>query len=300
MIFRLLAFLALASTVPGEVVPVEGRERTWDSRNFRLVSEIELPPADLKRLATVADATARAVASHPIGFFDDPGDSRPELRICADAERYRSAGGLAGTAGWYLWKKRAVVLDAEHLFPERAGSSIRAMPDEAIVVHEIVHLCMHRSQGRMPQWLSEGICEYFAAAHEGGGRFRLDDMDRRIREHLKSRFGERPEGIPLLPFSSITGHDHREWTDFLLRLPAERRYEGYSSALLLAHYHLHAPARRDFLKIAFGSRPPKVGTELDLDEPSSREIQTAITRFWKPKGLTLHFTEPPPAADGGR
>lgn len=290
-ILLLLASLARADATPN---PVAGAERCWDARHFRITSEIEISAADLRRVATVADQTARAVAAHPIPWFDPPWEKRPELRICGDSDRYLAAGGLEGTAGWYLPRQRAVLLDATHLFPAPAGSRTGALPDEAMVVHEIVHLCMHRSQGRMPQWLAEGICEYFAAAHQGGGRFEFAEMEKQIRGHLLARFGERPQGIPILPFASLLGLDHRAWTAALLRLPADRRYEGYSSALLLAHYHLHGPSRREVLREAFASRPPTLPDSLQPTGEAIDEMTAMILQFWAARGLRLQLTEPPP------
>lgn len=277
---------------PPKCDPVPGEARNWDTRRFRMISEIDLSEPDRRRLAVVADSTANAVEVYPVDWYAPPENHRPELRIYRGAASYEKAGATAGSAGWYLWKDGALALNAEHLFPPNRGSSrLRPLPDEAIVVHEVVHLCMHRSQGRLPQWFSEGLCEYFAAAHQGGGKFDFRSMDRSIREHLQSRFGKAAEVIPALAIGSIADLDHREWTRFMLRLPAEERYHGYVTGLLLAHYYLHAGPRREAIVKCFETHPPVAPKSFARLKAEGDEIQKALTRYWTSRGLALEFAD---------
>lgn len=271
--------------------PVTGEARTWDTRYFRIHSEVEVSPPDLARLAAVADATARAVEKHPIPWFDPPRGARARLEIRSDSASYELAGATPGTAGMYLRDRRAVVLDAGHLFPAADDRDrLRPLPDEEILIHEVVHLCMHGSQGHLPQWFAEGLCEYFAAAHRGAGVFRFDDMDRGIRDHLRRRFGPDSESIPALPLTSIIGLDSREWLDFMLELPADERYRGYVSSLLLAHYHLHATARRQEIAQAFKQRPPTLPPGFAGLAKSASTIEDQLTKYWTGKGVKIRFT----------
>jgi hypothetical protein len=231
--------------LPAVCRPVAGEALTWDTRNFRIVSEVGIPDRELLKLAVVADATARAVEHHPIAWFDPPRGERPRLFIQRDAASCEAAGAAPGTAGMYLWRRKAVIVDGARLFPvAAAGNRLKPLPDEEILIHEIVHLCMHGSHDRLPQWFAEGVCEYFAAAHQGGGVFRFDSMDRDIRQHLRRRFGKASEAIPAMPVASIADHDADGWLAFMRRQAVEERYSGYVTALLLVHYHLHAGERR--------------------------------------------------------
>lgn len=276
--------------LPATCRPVVGENLTWDTRSFRIISEVPIPEPHLKRLASVADSTVQAVRTHPVDWFDPPRGTRPELRIFRDARSYEQAGGTPGTAGWYLWRQAAVGLNAEHLFPETPpGSRLGALPDEAMLVHEIVHLCMHGSLGRLPQWFSEGVCEYYAAGHLGAGRFDFRSMDRRIREHLKRRFGAATEAIPALKVSEVSDLDHRAWLRFMLSLEPERRYEGYVTALLLTHYHLHGSSRRRGIAEWFTDPGPKAPENFGSLADQGAELERAFLDYWRPKGLTLSF-----------
>lgn len=280
--------------LPARCEPVKDQTRTWDTRHFRIISEIELSEPDLRRLALVADSTARAVDAHPIAWFDPPRHHRPELRIFRDAGSYEKGGGTPGSAGSYVWPEAAVALDAGHLFPPAdPASRLRPMPDEATVVHEIVHLCMHGSQGRLAQWFSEGVCEYYAAAHLGGGRFDFRDMDRQIRRHVRNRFGDEVEVIPALPLARIVGLDHRAWLRLMFRIPAEIRYHGYISALLLTHYHLHGPERRKALEECFSATPVRNPQSFDALGDTTDELEKSLAAYWRTRGLRIAFGEAP-------
>jgi hypothetical protein len=286
--------LEVLRPTPLRCEPVKGETRTWDTRHFRIVSEVDLPEFDLHRLAVVADSTARAVEAHPIAWFDPPRHHRPELRIFRDAESYENGGGAPGSAGSYVWREAAVALDAGHLFPPvDPQSRLRPMPDEATVVHEIVHLCMHGSQGRLSQWFSEGICEYYAAAHLGGGRFDFRDMDRQIRRHVRRRFGDEVELIPALPLDQIVGLDHRAWLRLMFRIPAEIRYHGYMSALLLTHYHLHGTERRKALEECFSTRPVENPQSFDRLGDTTSDLEKSLAAYWRSRGLGISFEKGP-------
>lgn len=278
--------------LPARCEAVEGEVRTWDTRHFRIISEIELSDADLGRLSIVADSAARAVDGHPIPWFDPPRGRRPELRIFRDAESYEKGGGTPGSAGSYLWREAVVAIDAKHLFPpENPQSRLRPMPDEATVVHEIVHLCMHGSQGKLTQWFSEGLCEYYAAAHRGGGRFDFRDMDREIRRHVRNRFGDEVEVIRALPLSQIVGLDNRAWLRLMFRIPAETRYHGYISALLLTHYQLHGSERRKEIERCFKADPLQEPESFDSLSERATEVEESLANYWRSRGLRISFGE---------
>ena len=280
--------------LPTRCKAVEGEVRTWDTRYFRIISEIELSEADLGRLSVVADSTARAVDAHSISWFDPPRGRRPALRIFRDAESYEKAGGTPGSAGSYLWQEAAVALDAHHLFPpSKPQSRLRSMPDEETVVHEIVHLCMHGSQGKLAQWFSEGLCEYYAAAHSGGGLFDFRDMDRQIRRHLQRRFGQDADLIPALPLEQIIGLDGRAWLRLMFRIPAETRYHGYVSALLLTHYHLHGFERRKEVMRCFSEPPLSNPESFDALEVGVSDLEQSLARYWRSRGARISFGDDP-------
>src|SRR5690606_33723219 len=116
--------------------------------------------------------------------------------------------------------------------------------NDDLIVHEIVHLCMHRTNSKLPQWLQEGLAEYFACAHRGEGRFDFRDMDVAIRDHLRVRFNPRDPKIVVARIGAISGLNWREWIDHLNAMPIDERYGAYATALLMTHYHLHGGRER--------------------------------------------------------
>lgn len=279
----------------------DGR-RTWHTQRLIIESTANIPPHELTRLATVADSTVQAVSAHPLPLFHPPDGERLRIVILHDDSSYVAEGGQLGSAGMYLWRKQCVILHAQHLFPTKPGSRLNPSANEALVVHEISHLCMHGVQGRMPQWLNEGLCEYFAASHRGGGRFRFDTMEQAIRQHLQSRFERGNPMVKITPVSDLADLDSRQWSRYLDRLPLEDRHCAYATALLLTHYHLHGgPDRRKRIAQALERKRPSDPDPFTILWSQSADIQNQWTSFWRPKGLqfTLLPESPLPPSVGG-
>jgi hypothetical protein len=303
LLFFALTSLAAADPLAREVVPAaavaeaqpdEGGRKVWHTRFFRIDSDLELQPNELSRISQVADTTALVVKSHPLPLFSPPEGKRPRIAIYSTDQSYREAGGAAGSSGYYFARQSLVLIHGGYLKrpPEAAVGRSRLAPanDEDLVVHEIVHLCMHRLNRGLPQWLAEGIAEYFACAHTGAGRFSFANMDAAIRQHLRVRLSPDDPGIPLVRVAGLVGLDGHGWHEFVTDLPVDERYQAYATALLLAHYQIHGGDKRveslrNVLTAAPRSRRP---TEL-LTPESADVTQEALVRYWKPKGLTLEF-----------
>ncbi|MCW1924345.1 hypothetical protein OKA05_17395 [Luteolibacter arcticus] len=303
---RLLTFFALASlaaadplpreTVPGPAVveaqPDDGGRKVWHTRFFRIDSDLDLKPNELARLSQVADTTALVVKAHPLPLFGPPEGKRPRIAIYSTDQSYREAGAAAGSAGYYVARQGLVLIHGGYLSrpPDAGRSKLAPRNDEDLVVHEIVHLCMHRLNHGLPQWLAEGIAEYFACAHTGAGRFSFADMDGAIRQHLRVRLSPDDPSIPLVRVADLVGLDGRRWHGFVTDLPVEERYHAYATALLLAHYQIHGgdkrvEALRNILTAAPRNRRP-----VDVLSPETAvATQEALVRYWRPKGLTLEI-----------
>lgn len=292
----LLAVTAAADPLPRQVVPQaaaleaqaddDGR-KVWHTRFFRIDSDLAIRPNDLAKLAQVADTTALVLKAHPLPLFAPPEGQRSRISIHADAADYVKAGGFHGTAGFYVSHQAKVLLRGDFF---TKGPEQKLLPphyDEDILVHELVHLCMHRVNARLPHWLIEGLAEYFACAHQGGGQFSFADMDKAVRDHLRSRLSPNDPGIPLVPVDDIASLHGRGWLRYVEGMAQEDRYQTYATALLLAHYHLQGgQARLDLLRKSLED-----DDEVELMPVNEApKIQESITRFWKSKGLTLEFS----------
>jgi hypothetical protein len=199
---------------------------------------------------------------------------------------------VPGSSGNYVARQGLVLIHGGYLTrpPDAGRSRLGPGNDEDLVVHEIVHLCMHRLNHGLPQWLAEGIAEYFAAAHTGAGRFSFADIDGAIRQHLRVRLSPDDPGIPLVRVADLVGLDGRGWNEFVTDLPVDERYRAYATALLLAHYQLHGgPKRLETLQTALTAAPRSRRPMEILAPESANSTQEALIRYWRPKGLTLEF-----------
>ncbi len=268
-----------------EAKPDEDGRKVWFTRYFRLDSDMVLSPAEMARLSQVADSTAMVVKSHPLGLFSPPEGQRCQISIYKENQDYAAAGGVQGTAGYYFARRGVVLLQGDY-FKEGADRGMPPHYHEDIMAHEVVHLCMHGVNHKLPQWLVEGIAEYFACAHSGGGRYEFNDIDKSLRDHLRSRLSPNDPGIPLVPVGDLATLDSHQWMDYVKDLPVNDRYQAYATALLMAHYYLNGGAERQAtVKAALASKERRA--EFPMEDPA--KIQEALTRYWKAKGLTLEF-----------
>lgn len=289
--FSWLLAVLLATPLPPVATPQPDRDgwKVWHTRHFRIESDTPLPHPKVARLAQVADGTLEAVKSHPLPFHSPPSDRRPLVSVFGGETAYVAAGGVRGSAGLYVARRASVLLLADYVAPDEATA--RRFPpgyDEDIVVHELVHLAMHGANPRLPQWFIEGVAEYFACAHEGGGRFRFDTIDPLVADHLRKRFRSKDSKIPLAHISDIVALRPRSWFDALENLPPEKRYRAYATSLLLAHYHMNGGEERQArIREALQSPPRRPFPLLDVAE--GPEIEEKLIRYWRTKGLILHF-----------
>lgn len=310
LLFSLFLCSADAQQASGSSIPAgslvlqsdENGRRTWHSKRFVIESTADIPTAELTRLTKVADGTVQAIASNPLPLFRPPDGERLRIVILHDDSSYAAEGGRIGSAGMYLWRKRCVILHAQHLFARQRPTRLKPRANAALIVHEISHLCMHGIPPQIPQWLKEGLCEYFAAAHDGAGRFRFGDPDRSIREHLRGRFDPGEPVIQVAPISDIANLDSRQWSGYLDRLSIEQHLFPYATALLLTHYYLHGGSERRNLVVEALELNPRDRTRPfgEILEKSSK-IQDQLQVYWRPKGLQFKIlpANPLPTLPGG-
>lgn len=305
MVLMLPWFLAavLAAPLPPVATPQPDRDgwKVWHTRHFRIESDTPLPHPKVVRLAQVADGTLEAVKAHPLPLFAPPSDKRPLVSVFGGETAYVAAGGIRGSAGLYVARRASVLLLADYVAPDDATA--RRFPpghDEDIVVHELVHLAMHRVNSRLPQWFIEGVAEYFACAHQGGGRFRFETVDAFVAAHLRERFRTKDSKIPLAKVSDLVGLRPRSWFDALEKLPPDERYRAYATSLLLAHYHLNGGEERETLIREALQQPLRRPHPL-LNAAQGPEIEEKLIRYWRSKGLFLWFeTRLEPSGNGAK
>ncbi len=281
----LATFPALAAPVVLEPQPRENGRLVWHTRHFQIHSEVRIGERDLQRLARVADQTAEVLKEHPLPLYAPP-PGRPRIEIFGTTTSYREAGASPDSAGMYLWRRQAVVLNGRHLFVSTPGSGLRPVTQEPLVVHELVHLCMHRVQHRVPMWFAEGVAEYFACAHQGNGRFDIRNLDRAIPSHLRKRHDRGSPQVAMAPVDEIVPLSNEEWGKRIRMRPIEEVYRPYATSLLLCHYYIHGGKERNDELRAMLSAPRG---EHARPDPDAAATEAALVRYWKPKGLDPLF-----------
>ena len=298
-IIAMIAMTVSAQTITPQVAVAKRQEmeenrHVWHTRTFRIDSDQALESAQLETLARVADTTATAVRTYPLPLFHPPRSDRPRIALHHDQNSYQAAGANPETAGTYDGRNEVVLIHTPYLFRKSSIQRRGAPIDEDLIVHELVHLCMHRLQTRLPQWLSEGIAEYFAVAHRGSGTFEFEGFDRKIGPTIRGRLGIEEDAISLCSIADIAPLSGRDWIRLQNNLPASRKYETYAVALLLTHYYLNGtPARREQVKNALENRRSAASAFPEL-QAESEGLQGKLVTYWRTRGLELHFRDPDP------
>jgi hypothetical protein len=282
---------ASAPPVKLEAQPDDAGRKVWHTPNFRIESDVPLAEESLTQFAQVMESTAWVVKHHELPLYAPP-QQRAGVKILGRDEDFRSQGGPELAAGYYDGPRKHVLLRASSLVRQPAGGVRRAVShDEALVIHELVHLNMHGVLHGLPQWFVEGIAEYFSSAHRGAGRFDFSNPDAAIRDYLRARGNPREATVRLVKIPEIAALGDLEWIAYLEKLPESERIAAYGSALLLTHYHLHGgKARIDWLRECLSTPPPRRGRRLAVPVIETEGVEQAIGRYWKSRGLTPEFT----------
>lgn len=271
---------------------VAGDRETWRSEHFQFVVHGVVKPDEVKKIAVIAETTHWLLRQQSLPLAAPASEDRALVEILADSVSYVRAGGIPESAGCYLTRPPRLLLDGSHYFASafRAGRRLPAAHNEDLVVHELVHLCMHGHMGIVPQWVTEGVAEYFSCMHSNGGNFVFTQMEFQIRDHIRVRAGAKLPLVPVTAVEKVAVLDSRRWLDFLRALPAEDRQQPYATALLLVHYYMHGgkERRQEFAQMLQESlqqqRRRPVLWEIDAAKTSA-----ALLPYWKEKGLPLRW-----------
>lgn len=271
----------------------QGVTAAHQTAHFKLYSDTAIADESLRRFATVLESVPQVLERLPLPLWHPPEGEKPLIRLCRNEEAFRSHGGSTGAAGHYDGRKRRILIRADlFLHPPRA-SRIRASPDEDLLVHELTHAGMHGLLGAARPWLMEGLAEYLAAAHHGGGLFDFDDPHQNIRDHIRKYLHPDRGGRTLLPaLGPLHATDGQGWIDANSFSDQRSRYRPYAASLLLVHYHLASGERR----AALAEHCKELAAWRDRREPrptlasgDPAEIEKRLTAYWSPRGLRLVF-----------
>jgi hypothetical protein len=221
-----------------------------------------------------------------------------QILLFEEKDSYISAGGPAGSAGVFIGGKGIVMVPLTSLGVKSVGSGY--MLDRNVSNRTLVHELTHQftpppyyAPGAMG-WFSEGIAEYVAATPYRQGRFKVksnfDDILAYATSYGKSNQGGRAIGRDfkapplkeffLMPYSSFTG---------------TRANFNYGFALMLTTYYLHldgdgdAARMKEFLKALRAGKTGQDAIDVLLDGRSYAEMEEAISKGWRRKGVKIEF-----------
>jgi hypothetical protein len=266
----------------------EGSAFAYETASFRILSDDRIDPARLEKFAGIAESVPQVLKAVPLSLWAPPPGEKHPIMLCRDARSYKALGGPAGSAGRYDWRTRRVLIRADLFFLPNA--------DGNLLVHELTHLGMHDLLWRTPPWFFEGIAEYIAAAHRGGGAYDFSRMDAfigdRIRRYLPPADGA---AIVLPSLESVVAATEEKWDEENKNPDASAVYRPYAAALLLIHYNLHGKERlqavQDYLTAAHAYRSRRQARPV-LDMGPLVEIEKRLVKFWRTKGLAIAFESP--------
>lgn len=159
--------------------------------------------------------------------------------LFSDQQQYVAASGLPGSAGVYIRSGDNRVLMA--LADPRRGESVWST-----VQHEAFHQFVDQAiGGNVPQWINEGLAEYFGEAIFTGERYALGVVPVTRLRYVKNMIRNQTH----LPFEEIMQLSNRRWNAALSN-PSQAQ-ANYTLSWSFIHYVAHDPKqryRKDFVR----------------------------------------------------
>lgn len=289
---------------PAKVLPAEppdGIAFAYESASFRLYSDDAIEPQRLTEFATVIESVPRLLQALPLPLWAPPKGDKPRIILCRDALHYQSRGGPLGSMGFYNGRQQRVLIRADIFLnpPTARPTRLLPKPNQELLVHELTHLGMHDLLWRTSPWFFEGIAEYLAAAHTGGGNYDFSNIATAIRDRIRLHLPpDAQHRINLPALQTVLTTTSRDWIEGSKHAEGHTAYRPYAASLLLIHYTLHGKERRAALETYLRNAAEYRDRRLPLPRlkvgPTS-DIEQRLTDFWTPRGLPIQFESPTPS-----
>lgn len=272
------------------------RAYIYHTRHFELRSLEALSQRHLEKFATVAESVPDVMAKIPMSLLGMPTGGRAKVLMFPNEDSFVQAGGIPGAAGFYNGRREAIMLRADSFLkpPPPAGSKLPPKADYALLVHEFVHLCMHRKLAYLPTWFIEGVAEYIAAAHENDGVYRLDKITSAITKRVKRNLPNDKDQINLPSVSETMSLTPKTWRERVENGDPADSYRMYGSSLLIVHTLFNGgekrrTATREYLNTLRPRARMNERTQKLIPLNERDKLQQRIAKFWRPRGLRIRF-----------
>lgn len=264
----------------------DGEQFTYESANFRLISDLKLPEPVVRDLATVFEATRSALMAIPLGLHGGGEKEKYPVLLKSTPEAYAALGGPLGSGGYYEGRTRRMLIFLPNLGIEEKGGDLKLNYGANLFVlkHEVAHQLIARWHGRLPIWMSEGLAEFVAALPYSRGHYELKNSGMRIAEYiLKWRKSKDDRSITLIPAHQLMAMDDRAWRQ---AMSDQDSYALYNSATLLTYYFIQQEGGVRLAAYLDAARRGRNDAESELTKGKTREqLSEEVAALAKKLGL---------------
>ena len=277
----------------------------YRSPHFEFHTPDRLSTSVVREFARIFEATFALLNEIPFGLAPQPIGSGDEkgyylTKLYASREAYAAAGGVPGSGGMFSWRRRGneysgvIHIPMQSLGVEHTG--VRYIVDHdkqsTTLTHEITHQVMMRWLPMMPTWMSEGFAEVTSCQTYNNGRFRLNSLERAVREDVTRRSNSSRD-FQMLGVEQLMKITSAEWAEML---GAGQGSRNYASANLLLTYFARLDGEGDGAGLVDYLKAVSTGMERDeatdkhlMRGRSFDELQEEVAKAWRSEGLKLTF-----------
>ncbi|MGB0744436.1 MAG: hypothetical protein ACPGSB_07900, partial [Opitutales bacterium] len=134
----------------------------YASPHFSFKSDVEISNRLLRHIASVFELVHTAGEELPLPINALPPGQNRSVRIFQSTRDYEAAGATKGSAGFYSYDRREILLPLSS-FAVRDDAGVyqpESNPDYPTLIHEITHCVTHDWVNYAPIWALEGFARY--------------------------------------------------------------------------------------------------------------------------------------------
>lgn len=210
----------------------------YQSENFHISSDLDLPRDAVDDIATVFEATRAALIAIPLGFHAGGESGRYRVHLFRDEAGYAAAGGVSGSGGHYDGRSGRMLVLLPNLGIAETGGRLRLdhRGNTFILKHEVVHQLMAPWHRRLPMWVGEGIAEFIASLPYSRGAYTLLPPGAGMRDYLlKWQPAKNDRTLRIIPPARLMPMDAADWNRALARGDP---YDLYNSSSILTYHFI--------------------------------------------------------------
>jgi len=279
----------------------EKNEFTYETKNYRFISDIQFSTSLVREISEVFEATLLVNSLLPLDLrpIPEPGREKFVARIFENESDFFQAGGLEGSTGTYRSGEKELIIPISSLGVKRYGNKVSmdyTMEDFRSLIHVITLQNLNRWNSKLPVWLMHGAAEYLQVADYDNGRYAFSRQDDRLANKLNDHY-ESP--FPMVSVHQLMTTTYGQWNHALAQGEASKYYV---SALLLTYYFYHLDGENEgehiqaFFKDLKQMQPRGnswgIVNEHLLRNKTFEELQEEIVEAFRRKGIQIEFRGP--------